>query len=968
MRAPLRTTAAALGLIALTLAAAPRARAAERVVRVFDEQQGLQVSEISALAQDSSGFVWIGTIGGLFRFDGRTIRRWAPDSMRHNISVLAAGPHGEVLVGGYFEPLYRVTLEGVEPIAGRDGRAIRGWSHATLSAGGGVWVSFGDSLVWRDAHGRWATLRAESLGTGAFYRVMPSRAGGVYAATRRALWWIDEDGARRRIADLPLVYALAERTDGTPIALTRLGGLHEIGPGEPRQLFRGISGGNDVKLRGNRIWATIDHFAYAFDADGKPEIVAPRPGLPSGRPLLVDREGSLWIGGFHGLLQLPEPETVTWGEGDGLPSPTHARFVLKSDEGVWCSTWYGLSLLRRTAGGSRGEVVLADNRWRIVRDGFGRVWTGGLNGFRERVDGRFRFTPVPGESLVRIANASRRPDGRAWLATSAGLFLSPPPGKPAPTLVAGAPPKGWGPSWRGLFAIDVLEDRRGELWLSDGEEIAHAPAESVAAGRGVRWQLERPRDVESCDHLFELADGTLWLGTGNGGVLRRTARGWEEVPGTRALPSRRIGVFSSSPAGGVWLTGAGVAERVEPRPDLPEGWRVLEQLSTWEGVPGQNASEILEEPDGRLWIASLAGLTEVPPSARQVPQLPPVVRLVDLIVDGRRLPLDRPARLPFRRNRIELHFAALSFRDPTRIRYQIRLRAGAPWVDSREPDFRFVDLAPGRYHAEVRASLDGAHWSPAPMRVDFQVLRPWYLEWWAMLFAALALAGALYAAYKIRVAFLLRLERQRARIAMDLHDEMGSGLGSIGLLAGLAADDELDDQSRRRIAAQIADAAGDLGGALADIVWSLRGDSGTLESLAVRLAERGARLFPGGGAELAMCFPDRWPAIELPLEMRRNLQLIAMEALHNAAKHAQARRIELGFAPAGTQWQLWVEDDGRGISEAALSRGASGNGLRNLRARAQAIGADIAWSPGPRGGTRVVVTFDPERRTGRRLA
>ena len=99
--------------------------------------------------------------------------------------------------------------------------------------------------------------------------------------------------------------------------------------------------------------------------------------------------------------------------------------------------------------------------------------------------------------------------------------------------------------------------------------------------------------------------------------------------------------------------------------------------------------------------------------------------------------------------------------------------------------------------------MDGVSWSEEPAVFAFEILPPWYRTWWARL-GALALVGlALYAVYRVRVAVLLRLERQRTRIAMDLHDEMGSGLGGIGILAGVLGGDDIDDASRTKLAGQI---------------------------------------------------------------------------------------------------------------------------------------------------------------------
>ena len=167
------------------------------------------------------------------------------------------------------------------------------------------------------------------------------------------------------------------------------------------------------------------------------------------------------------------------------------------------------------------------------------------------------------------------------------------------------------------------------------------------------------------------------------------------------------------------------------------------------------------------------------------------------------------------------------------------------------------------------------------------------------------------------------------------------------------------------IADQIGDSASELASSLADIVWSLRRDSGSIEALASHLAERGGRMFPDGRLQLETEFPDPWPDTSLGLAVRRNLQRIGVEALHNVAKHADARRVRLGFAQRGSRWILWVEDDGKGLGDRGEARGDGGVGLSSMRARAAEIGAEIVWSEPPGGGTRVAVRFDPAAR-GRR--
>jgi len=193
---------------------------------------------------------------------------------------------------------------------------------------------------------------------------------------------------------------------------------------------------------------------------------------------------------------------------------------------------------------------------------------------------------------------------------------------------------------------------------------------------------------------------------------------------------------------------------------------------------------------------------------------------------------------------------------------------------------------------------------------------------------------------------------------MDLHDEVGSGLGTIAVLAGIAGRPDVSPGKRREVASRIESVAQELSRSLGDIVWSLRASSGTLDSFWGQLVDRAHPLFAAGRPALAVEAPEPVPAEPLPLVVRRNLFLLALEALHNAARHAGASTVALRLARGEGHWRLEVEDDGSGIpADGGAPRSRRGLGLEAMRTRAEEMGGSIAWQPREGGGTRVVVRF-----------
>jgi signal transduction histidine kinase/ligand-binding sensor domain-containing protein len=953
---PQRVAACRGAALALALAAACTgpARAHERLARLFDERDGLTAAEIFNLAQDSRGFLWIGGSGGIVRFDGREFRRWAPDSVRHVVRAVWADASAGLLVAAADEPLWLVRGDSISPVPGPDLQPVRGWNDAALTPGGTLGVILSDRVDVRDPRGRWRTLPGAAFDSSGFVRVLPAGGDTLLVTTRAALYVIAPGASARMLARIGWVWAAKPWPDGGMVALTRRGEIWRLGAGAPQLLLRGERG-NGLAVRGHRLWVSFGSCVVGFSPGSPPDTIAPSPWCPMGQAPLVDREGTLWLGAFGGLVQMPEPETRIWGPPEGLPTPPHAFGVARAGGGVRVMTWFGACEVDPSRP-ERPAAPLGNISGGCFPDARGRLWWADPGrGFRVLENGSTRAYANP--EIHRVAGSFARSDGSAWLATDDGLFVVPRQGG-APRACGAPPPTEWG-TWSDSWIQGVVEDPAGRLWIARGNEIASAPADSVARGDAVSWRLEELHGAEQVNALRLLPGGDLWVATSIAGVWRRHADRWAEDSGNATLPSLRVYNLEPARGGGWWLLADGWIGRVEPRA-MSEGggWREHEALTAWQGLPSLQAGDLLEDPDGRLWIASLLGLVEMPPDSRRAWRSVPAVQLVEARVGGRTAPLGERLSLPHHRNDLELNFTALSFRDPSQLRYQVRLLPGGNWMETREPVFHAVDLSPGRHALEVRASLDGTRWSAEPARLAFEVRRPWYQEPWVMLAFALGMAALAWAAHRVRVGMLLRLERQRLSIAMDLHDEMGSGLGSIGILAGLAADGPLEDGARRRLAGEIADLSRDLGATLSEIVRSMRGAPDTLEHWAAQLAERAQRLVPGPSPELRLVLPEAMPGARLAPEVRRELMLAAVELLHNAVRHSHPAVVTLGLERAGESWRLWVEDDGRGLPADAFSRAGS-FGLGNVRRRLVSVGGTAEWGPRPGGGTRAELIFTP---------
>ncbi len=927
--------------LGFVLAAAP-VYGQSRLVRRFAVLGGVRVGSVRSLAQDSAGFIWIGTIGGLLRWDGVEVRRWSPSRLRSWINDLTVCPDGTLYAIEEGGTLYRIAGPEAEPVAGTGTVEAASAGSVQCDTDGTLWVGGQRSVRWRSSSGQWQEAPPAAFAGASPLLINGPPGPGVWVRTDVALWRLEADGTTRRIMTVGRPNGVVVDARGDTLVITSNAGVVAPTGGRVRTVVPPLGRGIAVVRRRGTVWAAFDRWLAAIDSSGRSTVIGSDEIPEGGGPLLVDREGDLWLGTFSGLLQFPEPETVFWNDRHGLPS-AHTRYLARSGSRVYVSTWQGLGYVDdlpsgRVAGSLPDEWI---SRTRLHLDARKTLWIATTGGLRE-VAGRraLRRRPFVGLEWDIEDDGS----GGVWLATNHGILHAPGDGGPIRTVTDSPLPPG-------AEVRQLLHARDGRFWLA-GEETVCRTERPTGRPTGAQWACDSIPGAVEITGLVETPSGSIWAGSSRLGVWRRHHGRWEPHPGNGQLSARAVYGLRPSRDGGIWILGFATPVRVRENLDSPLGWEVLEELTAWHGIPSEG-QDVLEDPDGTLWVATSLGLARVPAAARRGPLAAPEPVLIDVLVDGSRVAPDAPVRLRHRHNRLDLRFAALSYRDPTRVRYQVRLTPGGGWIDQTgRPSFSWIDLPAGEYRAEVRASLDGRNWSATPASFSVAVRAPWYLQGWALGLAALAAAALLYLGHRARVAMLLRLERQRTRIAMDLHDELGSGLGSIGILSGVLADRPNTDPEGRSLAGTIGEIASELATSLSDLVWSLRPRAGTLGDVAARLAEHGARLFAGDDIRFTADLPQWAGDVRLDSSGSRSVLLIGLEAMHNAARHAQARQVTLSLGGTPRAWRLVVEDDGAGLPADDRSDGL---GRESMRRRARALGGSVIWTAAPDGGTRVTL-------------
>ncbi len=751
--------------------------------------EGLPHNTVTALAQTSDGYLWLGTYEGLARFDGLRFvvfdRREIPAFGDANeIFDLVAGRRGRLwiatstsvarLEGGRFERVLGAEALGDEA------------PHSLAATGDGLWVATPSRLLQLDVDG--GLVRAWRTGDGipgSFLRCLLADAGGD-------LWAGFESGEVMRIAGgrievlgepegLPSrpVLALAGGPGGALWIGTQGAGLiHRHGTTTTR--FGTRDGLTDTKIRSLHVdahgvlWIGTIGGGINRYSDGRFSALTSANGMPNDliRSVLEDREGGLWIGtNGGGLAALHEKKFSAFDLRDGLRHD-NIRAVLEDRAGaIWIGTEGGglhrLEGQQLTHYGEQAGLMSGLIR-SIHEDRRGRLWVGTSGAGLGRLEGD-RFVHITtrdglGSDLVSVIQDDA--EGAVWVGTNRGLNRIAANGsvtRPGATHV----------SRRGDLVDEqvtsIVESSRGGLWVGTVGGLHRITASGVTSFR--------ERDGLASSRVFSLheqADGTLWVGT-NRGLSRYQGGRFRTVASGNGLYDDVVFSILDDGRGRFWMSSNHGVSSVSQQQLSDVADRHSERLvSTWFGrSDGMGATQCngLSQPaawkarDGRLMFATVKGVAILDPERLTHNTFAPPVVIEELIVDDQRVTLTAGISLgPGRGERIELRYTGLSLQSPERVRFRYQLEGfDRGWVaaEGRRAAY-YTKIPPGEYRFRVVAANEDGVWSETGDSVDF-VLRPFFYQtsWFPAVLAVMLLALA-WSAHRWR---LLRVEAQRRELA-----------------------------------------------------------------------------------------------------------------------------------------------------------------------------------------------------------
>lgn len=935
-------------LFGAALAAQP-----EFVSRTWRTQDGLPENRVRALAQTPDGYLWIGTPGGLARFDGVRFvvytRFNTPAITEDNIRGLSVASDGSLWAATDGAGLLHLKNGRFESFGPKQGLTSDFVASVLQDRDGTVWTATNRGL-YRGANGRFARVGESNK---AFFTLLETTDGQVLAGGQAGLF-------PRERKEPEEVFRLRQLRSGA-LWIGANHGLRTEGPGTPDlNALQGKAIGAISEDHTGNVWiGTLGDGLYLYpNGTGHPAHLSVTLPDASVLSILEDREQNIWVGTADGLVRLTEPDIGILDHRHGLANSNVVTVHCGRQGDVWLTTVTGG--VYRYANGSitpfRPPPPAENLRiLGVFEDPSGARWFGSDSQGAVRVAAGVatRFTMAEGlrNNGIQFFHAAR--DGAIWIGTTSGLSR-------------------WdGKAFQNYYTTEGLSYG----WV---RSIAEVPNGDILIGtdRGLnRFRDGRfipddsfaPLSRDKVWSILSSANGALWIGTRSGGLVRIRNGKATRLTTKEGLLSNSIFQVITAGDGRLWMSGpAGISSASLSDLDAAaDGKLESGTVLSYRIGGGQESAQInggvqpsgCVAANGEIWFPGVKGAihfkSQRPPIRRHTP-----VRIESIRVDDTTLPPATGITIPPGSRRITINFTSASLRAPDAITFRYKLEGyESKWVTATGPRVAEYDnLPPANYRFLVTAQDESPGDNSTQASLDLTVEPYFYQTNWFYAFVVAIAAAAVAAVFQFRErrareTYSTRLE-ERTRIAREMHDTLVQGCVGVSTLieaaAGSADADEGQmreclDNARVHLRLTIDEAR--------QALTDLRHDSfenglpGALEELVHAVsAEKG----------IPVTLAVEGPPLPLPGPTNRALVLVTREAIRNAILHGAPTAIDVSLLFGKSAIELDIHDNGRGFAPPQDHLASTGHfGILGMRERIEQLGGTLDVFSEPGAGTTV---------------
>jgi signal transduction histidine kinase/ligand-binding sensor domain-containing protein len=977
---------------------------------VWTAESGLPLNTVRAILQSRDGYLWVGTLDGLARFDGVRFtvfnKGTTPGLPANRVLGLYEDPQNDLWIALGENGLARYhagqfTLFGQKeglPSAG----SIAGDQH------GNLWVSTVDDASFHWKEGRFEPALPNKAGF-AREAIRGHRPGIVWVTNQYGMqifsrgtlttlsasnglprapihqvdddqngnWWLATEAGLVKVRD-GKVLRIYTQQDGLPHNSVNA----NPGPVSPAIACEDSKGNLWINGAGPWLGRLKDGVFTAYPStntvSSHPLPLAPGLADSAISALFEDREGNLWIGTEgRGLIRAREQVVNALSIREGLRAANVYPVLQDRAGAVWLGTWE-LGLARIKAGSVTNFPLEFPHKLvtALCEDRQSRLWVGTFGGVVIFEKDQINLAGIPLALTNQVVNAiCEDHNGVLWFGGERGLFRDQ-NGRVSVFTERDGLPRG--------FIVSIIEDRAGALWIG-----TRAGLTRLANGRFTTWTERDGLPSNKVPALYEDGEGTLWIGTSDGGLGRFKDGRFTRYTTREGMFDNGVFQILEDARGNFWMSSNRGIHRVSKRElnEFAEGRRRSITSIAYSKSDGMLNPECnggcwptgVKTRDGKLWFPTQDGVAVIDPAALATNPRPPPVVIEAFLLDREPQALDSPLRVPPGKANIEIQYTGLSFVNSERLSFKYRM-AGVDndWVEAgtRRTAY-FSHLSPGHYVFTVLAANSDGVWNETGKSLAFDVLPAWYETWWFRGVAGAGLAGLLFGAYARRVARLERArlaekefsrrlmesqEQERQRLAAELHDSVGQNLLVIKNRAQMALDKAADPQKMTQQITEVSNMASLALREVRGMAQDLRpfqldelGLAKAITAMVRRLAESSNIQFRTEIVDLNG---------ELSKEREIHFYRIIQELLTNVVKHSKATEANLAITKSETVLLALLRDNGCGFDvtpTANYSASGAGFGLRGIRERMRTLGGRFLLDSRAGAGTTVTLEVPTEK-------
>lgn len=983
-------------------------------VRFWSVNDGTPYNTVLGAERRPDGYLWVVTREGLFRFDGEKFDSFRPVSRDVFPGIVTKAMildrRGRIWITRECRVIACVDGSNTRIYSVNDGLSDERVYSMAEDGAGDMWVSFFDGSCCRISNGKIQRITVPSGWTGPDLISFTSEPSGkVWFAHGSKLGILRGDRFVTLLTTKSKVEGLASsRRDGIYYCegyevrkYNEDGDPSLVGvlpPGKLRALYED---------RQMRLWAAnssemLLSKLFFHDGTGFKQVDVSCSVIMS---LSDDDEGNLWVGTRgSGLMQvrsrtidLINPRLADRGASqDDRPPMIIVQSFCQSADGVCFAVGqYGMFARWK---GSIWELMNSERGWPggaatcVAADPRGGVWIGtNERGLFQWKDGSFMS--------AGDANLPTNQNIRALLPMSNGdLWIGFERGDNLCRLRDGSVKSFAVPAGQGNVC-SMAEDSGGSLWAATSDGLLLRVKDDIILNQ-TPPSMSVPEPIRC---LHATPDGSLWIGYASHGIGCLKEGRFFYFGKEAGLSDDPVSQIISDQRGWLWCGGENGIFRISVADmgSVADGKSsVVNPILSWraEGLHNLQANyRVWPGPvrsrSGELCMPMTTGLAVIRPERGIENPPPPEVIIERLAVNGVTVAVYDGYNSSVRSNAmavVDLHetrdslsigpgvrqwgaqFNVISFVGQENIRFRYRLKGlNDEWVDAGSQRVAyFSQVPPGEYCFQVTACNNQGIWNESGSTLAFSVLPFFWQTWWFRMFSLIALIGIVGGVVWLEARRNLKrrldrmeqqraMERERSRIARDIHDDLGAGLTRIAMLSQPAGTEADKTKVAHEHMGVILKTARALTVAMDEIVWAVNPQHDTIDSLAAYLGKFAQDFLRHAGIRCRLDMPLQLPALSLNAEVRHQVFLVFKEALNNIAKHSQATETTISMSLTPEGFTVMIQDNGLGLpQDFARERVTGGHGLVNMRMRMEDIGGWFEITGTQGSGTIVTLSVD----------